>query len=70
MGISILKEGIPPLVVTWNFPMDFEFNMKTLFGTANEIPLDQLTSLAPREALLSIRPTLHPGRKGDDAQSP
>jgi hypothetical protein len=48
LGISLLQKGIHPMVVSWSFPMDFEFNMKTLFGTSNDIPLDQLTALAPK----------------------
>jgi hypothetical protein len=42
--------------------MDFEYNMKTLFGSSNPIPLDQLTSLAPKEALMSVRSKLRTGR--------
>lgn len=48
LGHNLIQEGIHPLVVSWNIPMDYEFNMKLLFGTSNDIPLDQLTSLAPR----------------------
>lgn len=70
-GMSILQEGIRPLVVSWNFPMDFEYNMKTLFGSSNPIPLDQLTSLAPREAIMSVRGKLRPVRNVEDSlQSP